>query len=290
MSDATHTSCSHARGFTLVELTVVLVIVGLVGGILLSMAMTMNDGQRAATTRAKLAAIDAALVSFVAIHRRLPCPADGASASGLEVFGTQDNPCANQARGVVPWVTLGISAADIEDGWGTRITYRMDPYLARTNAMDMSMCDPAGTGTPINSDTPPRPKCTVTGGTCTAATLNYCVKPSDFLAAKGIDIRDSVGGVVLMNPLATPSSGAAYALISHGENRAGGFNDSGNILASVKGVEGVNETQNRADTSLPYYIDAPQRFTDDASRFDDFVIRPSVISVIQRAHLGPRSH
>lgn len=280
----------RSRGFTLVELTVVLIIIGLIGGILGSMVMTMNDAQRAATTRAKLAAIDAALVSFVAINRRLPCPADGAATAGLEVFGTQDNPCADQTRGVVPWVTLGISAADIEDGWGTRITYRLDPYLARTNAMDMSMCDPAGTGTPITTDTPARPKCAVTGGACTAATLNYCVKPTDFLNGKGLAIRDAVGGVVLMNPAATPSSGAAYALISHGENRAGGFNDSGILMESVKGVEGVNETQNRADASQTYYIDAPQRFSSDASRFDDFVIRPSIISVIQRAHLGPRSH
>lgn len=280
----------RARGFSLVELTIVLIIIGLVGGILVSMAITMGDGQRAATTRAKLVAIDAALVSFVAINRRLPCPADGSLAAGVEVFGTQDNPCANQSRGVVPWVTLGLSAADIEDGWGTRITYRLDPYLARTNAMDMSMCDPAGTGTAITADIPARPKCAVTGGNCTAATLNFCVKPRDFLVGKGIEIRDAVGGVVLMNPLADPSTGAAYALISHGENRAGGFNDSGLLLESVKGVEGVNETQNRADTSLAYYVDAPQRFSSDASRFDDFVVRPSVISVIQRAHLGPRSH
>jgi prepilin-type N-terminal cleavage/methylation domain-containing protein len=280
----------RSRGFSLVELTVVLVILSLIAGIFVSMFSAMSDGQRAATTRAKLAAIDAALVSFVAIHRRLPCPANGTLTAGTEMFGTQDDPCSNQAGGVVPWVALGLSAADIEDGWATRITYRMDPYLARDGAMDMSLCDPAGTGTPTTTGTPPRAKCAVAVGTCTASDLSKCVNPTSFLAGKGIEIRDSKNGTVLMNPAATPSTGAAYVLISHGENRAGGYGDSGQLLATVKSVEGANETQNRADASNTHYVDAPQRFSDDAGRFDDFVIRPTVISVIQRAHLGPRSH
>jgi prepilin-type N-terminal cleavage/methylation domain-containing protein len=280
----------RARGFSLVELTVVLVILALIGGVFTSMFMGLYDGQRATTTRNKLAAIDAALVSFAAVNKRLPCPADGAGVAGTEVIVSPDQPCVNQSRGVVPWVTLGLTATDIEDAWGTRITYRVDPYLARNNAMDMSNCDPAGTGVPSTLGTPPKPTCTVTGGVCAAATLNYCVSPASFLAAKGVEIRDAVGGTVLMNPAGAIPTGAAYALISHGENRSGGYGDGGQLLASVKSVEGINESQNRADGSQSYYVDAPQRFVDDASHFDDMVVRPSLMSVIQRAHLGPRSH
>ena len=94
-----------------------------------------------------------------------------------------------------------------------------------------------------------------------------------------------------MNPAGAIPTGAAYALISHGENRSGGYGDGGQLLASVKSVEGINESQNRADGSQSYYVDAPQaQFVDDASHFDDMVVRPSLMSVIQRAHLGPRSH
>jgi prepilin-type N-terminal cleavage/methylation domain-containing protein len=280
----------RARGFSLVELSVVLVILALIGGVFTSMFMGLYDGQRATTTRNKLAAIDAALVSFAAVNKRLPCPADGAGVAGTEVIVSPDQPCVNQSRGVVPWVTLGLTATDIEDAWGTRITYRVDPYLARNNAMDMSNCDPAGTGIPSQPGAPPKPTCTVTGGVCAAATLNYCVSPASFLAAKGVEIRDAVGGTVLMNPAGAIPTGAAYALISHGENRSGGYGDGGQLLASVKSVEGINESQNRADGSQSYYVDAPQRFVDDASHFDDMVVRPSLMSVIQRAHLGPRSH
>lgn len=281
----------RTRGFTLVELSVVLVILALIGGTLFSISSAMVGVQRGETTKAKLKVIDAALVSFVAINKRLPCPANGALATGTEVFGTQANPCSVQTNGVVPWVALGLAASDIEDGWGTRITYRMDPYLARTAAMDMSLCDPAGTiaTAPGDSNVPSRNTCGL-AGSCTATTLLQCVTPAQFLSAKGVQIRDAVGGTILMDPSLTPSTGAAYVLISHGENRSGGFNDGGTVLSAITGVEGTNETQNRVDASAAYYVDASQQFTQDNTRFDDFVLRPSIISVIQRASLGPRSH
>lgn len=281
----------RTRGFTLVELSVVLVILALIGGTLFSLSSAMINVQHGKITQAKLKVIDAALVSFVAINRRLPCPADGTLATGAEVFGTEANPCTDQKRGVVPWLTLGLTASDIEDGWGTRITYRMDPYLARTSAMDMSLCDPAGTVAIVPGDgqIPSRSTCGLSGS-CTASTLAQCVTPTQFLSAKGVDIRDAVLGTILMDPSLTPSTGAAYILISHGENRSGGYSDGGVLLSAITAVEGTNETQNRADTSLAYYIDAPQTFAQDATRFDDYVLRPSIISVIQRASLGPRSH
>lgn len=280
----------HSRGFTLVELSVVLVILGLLAGSLFGISTGLMNVQRSATTRAKLNAVDAALVSFVAINKRLPCPAMGTANTGTEVFVTQDSPCTNQANGVVPWAALGLSASDIEDGWGTRITYRLDPFLARNNAMDMSNCDPAGTATSAGADgnVPSRSTCGVVGA-CTALTLPLCVTPLQFINTKGLQIRDAVGGVILMDP-AAPAFGAAYVLISHGENQSGGYNNNGTLLNATTANEGTNETQNRADTSLAYYVDAPQNFSADATRFDDFLLRPSVISVVQRASLGPRSH
>jgi prepilin-type N-terminal cleavage/methylation domain-containing protein len=281
----------RTRGFTLVELSVVLVILGLIAGTLFGISSAMMSVQRGETTRAKLKVIDAALVSFVAINRRLPCPANGALATGIEVFGSQADPCSNQTNGVVPWAALGLTASDIEDGWGTRITYRMDPYLARTSAMDMSLCDPAGTiaVAPVDGYAPSRITCGL-AGSCTAATLIQCVTPTQFLTAKGVQISNAVAGTILMDPSLIPSTGAAYVLISHGENRSGGFGDGGTVLAATLAGEGTNETQNRVDTSLAYYVDAPQLFSQDNTRFDDFVLRPSIISVIQRASLGPRSH
>ena len=285
----------RSQGFTLVELTVVLVIIGLIAGSFITISSAMMSVQKGETTRAKLKAIDAALVSFVAINKRLPCPANGTLDStnplaGAEVFGSQADPCSNQANGVVPWKALGFSASDIEDGWGTRITYRLDPYLARAGAMDMSLCDPAGTKVGAYTDAlvPPRNTCG-TGTVCTTD-MTQCGTPTQFLTGKGIEVRDAVGGNVLMDAAVIPSAGAAYVLISHGENLSGGYSGAGTLLPASNGIEGTNETQNRENTSLAYYVDAPQQFSTTNARFDDYVLRPSIISVIQRAHLGPRSH
>lgn len=280
----------RTRGFTLVELSVVLVILGLIGGTLFSISSAMMGVQRGETTRAKLRVIDAALVSFVAINKRLPCPTAGDATTGIE--DRTGSPCgASQGKGVVPWVTLGLAAADIEDGWGSRITYRLDPVLALDNGMDMSLCDPAGTG--VAQVVASVPTCNTVLGTCISTDLTRCVKPIDFLAGKGLAIQDGAGNP-LMSPAANPSTGAAYALFSHGENRSGSYEGSGILLETISLAEGNNEKLNRADNTLyqlaGYYVDAPQQFSQDTTRFDDFVLRPSIISVIQRASLGPRSH
>ena len=269
------------RGFTLVELAVVLIILSVIGGMFMSSIFTMMDSQRTSTTRAKLVAIDAALVSFVAVNKRLPCPADGRLQSG-----TETSSCQNQ-HGVVPWVALGLSAQDIEDGWGNRITYRVDTRLTAANAMDMSACDPAGTGTPAVA--PPNATCASSTGTCSAAALGNCVPPQSFLSGKGIQVQNP-GGQILMNPAANPATGAAYVLISHGENQGGAYSSSGTLMGPVKAGLGTSETHNSAALSQAFYIDGDQIFADGANRFDDFVVRPSLLAVIQRAHLGPRSH
>ncbi len=297
----------RARGFTLVELTIVLVIISLLLGMLMGVTTGFLEAQRAEATRTKMRVIDAALVSYVALNKRLPCPADGAVASGAANAGAEmggggtGNPCtlngSSQSMGVVPWVALGLSASDAEDGWGVRFTYRLDYALARDNAMDMSGCDPAGTGTVSALGTPPVNSCVALAGSpCISSDLGRCVRPSLFLTDKGIRINDGAG-----NPLMDPSpggvvvpTGAAYVLISHGENRAGGINPSGIVMESNVGIEGSGETSNRADGSYvrltTVYVDVPQNFSLSNARFDDFISRPSIMTVIQGAHLGPRSH
>jgi prepilin-type N-terminal cleavage/methylation domain-containing protein len=116
------------RGFTLVEMAVVLVIVGLMlGGLLLPLSAQM-DQQHFSETRKGLDDIQEALIGYAMVNGRLPCPAT-ATSNGLESPPTASTgvACDNPYNGFVPAVTLGLNHVDSSgyavDGWGNRIHY-----------------------------------------------------------------------------------------------------------------------------------------------------------------------
>lgn len=114
-------------GFTLVEMAIVLVIVGLLLGGLLMPLSTQIEQRRIGETQKALEEIKEALLGFVIANGRLPCPAPATTATGAALAGLEPNPivaggCANPA-GVLPWATLGVNETD---AWGNRYTYRVD--------------------------------------------------------------------------------------------------------------------------------------------------------------------
>ncbi len=297
---------ARPQGFTLTEMAVVLAIVGLLFAFLIPVSNTLRSNQRRGETEQKLKNIQAALNNFVIINKRLPCPADGTDI-GTATSGTEKAPvgggdCTNdQASGVVPWATLGLTAAAALDAWNDQISYRVGYGLTRSGALDMSYCDPAGaaaatTGWPAAG-----------GGLCaTTCTGTFspanCTSPSNFLANKGLDVTTD-GATKVMDH--TKYTGAAYILISHGDDNYGAINSAGVYVASpVSGVSGVPILEsNNANlptltipTALPNqpaqpFVDATFSDADNpATYFDDIIIRPSVLSVITQAQLGPRSH
>ncbi len=121
------------NGFTLTELAIVLVIVGLlIGGMLVPLS-TQRDIQSANETNRQLAETKEALLGFAAVNCRLPCPASptiatGAANAGVE-YASNATGCNTSAEGVLPWATLGIPETD---SWGRRLTYRVTPDFAKT--------------------------------------------------------------------------------------------------------------------------------------------------------------
>lgn len=282
-----------ARGFTIIELLVVLVIVSLMVAMAAMVTRAITSQQRRSLTATRMQGVDAAIVQYVQQQRRLPCPADGSIASagagaGVEMARTDPAGCTtDQSMGVVPWVTLGLTEADATDGWERRMTYRLQSALAALNAMDMSSCDPAGTGGLAAGGL-----CLPPPG-CSNANLIGCTAPTTFLNTKGLLVQ-TVPGVVTMNPAGAPPTGAAYVVISHGESGGGGYLNTGVLYTSIT-TDGTEEQKNYANLALRgpplYYVDdsisdAPVA----ATHFDDIVSRPSLLSVITKAGLGPRSH
>ena len=110
------------KGFSLVELTIVLVIVGLLtSGLLLGIAAQRNAADTS-DARRQLETIREALIGYAMANGRLPCPAIATLPSGDANAGIAASPpCETSAQhGVLPWATLGLPEVD---PWGNRYTY-----------------------------------------------------------------------------------------------------------------------------------------------------------------------
>jgi hypothetical protein len=95
-------------------------------------------------------------------------------------------------------------------------------------------------------------------------------------------------------PSAVPPTGAAYVLISHGETGGGGYLSSGQLATTSSADDGAEEERNYANVALAlatFYVDDSLNDATDANlHFDDVVSRPSIMTVVSKAGLGPRSH
>jgi len=110
----------RARGVSLVELAVGLLILSLIiGGLLVPLASQVEQG-RVGQTQRQLDDIREALIGFTLANGRLPCPAS-ATSNGIE-SPVGGGTCSNPWNGFVPAVTLGLSQVDelgyAVDAWG----------------------------------------------------------------------------------------------------------------------------------------------------------------------------
>jgi prepilin-type N-terminal cleavage/methylation domain-containing protein len=117
------------RGFTLIEMAIVLVIITiLIGGLAVPLSAQIQ-ARRIAETRADMNAIRDALIGYAMSHtfthgsgstrHYLPCPDYESPATGVEPTRDASGQCP-KTRGTLPWRTLGVKGQDV---WGNRYTY-----------------------------------------------------------------------------------------------------------------------------------------------------------------------
>lgn len=116
------------RGFTLVELSIVLIIVALLAGGMLMSLSAQQDIKQVAETNKTLEEAREALIGFAAARGRLPCPASSLPAStGVESPSDGSGTCNYPLNGYLPGITLGIRPTDangfVIDAWGNPIRY-----------------------------------------------------------------------------------------------------------------------------------------------------------------------
>lgn len=138
----------QVAGFTLAELAVALVILGLLTGSMLvplSARMAARDRQH---TSDALHDIERALTGFAIIHGRLPCPSTEADPANPN-YGLEDTvPCDMTREGRLPWRTLGLKA---HDAWGTPRRAAVDDWAGHWRYR----VDAAFVTAPVSADTAP---------------------------------------------------------------------------------------------------------------------------------------
>lgn len=141
-----------SEGFTLTELTVVLVIVALLlGGVLVPLSAQL-DIRNVNANRQAMAEIREALLGFALVNRYFPCPALPSLASsntsaGLAGPRNADGDCVHPdgvsplEAGVLPWATLGVPETD---PWGRRYGYRVTRAFSKSRLDSLFTLDSTG--------------------------------------------------------------------------------------------------------------------------------------------------
>lgn len=194
---------SAPRGFTLVELAIVLLIVGLLLGGLFPVLSSQVDQRRVSETSKQVDEIKEALIGFAVINGRLPCPA-APNATGVE-SPAGGGTCTNPYDGFVPASTLGLTGTDstgyATDAWGNRIRYAVTTWNVNTFTKTNGM--------------------STTGISALAPDLQVCS------TATGI-----IGGTACAAGAALTASGVPAVVLSMGKNGgagAAGIDETANI-------------------------------------------------------------
>ena len=106
------------NGFTLVEMAIVLVIVGLLLNTLLTLLTAQRELRAIDATQQSLKQISESLNGFIILNGRLPCPSSQANPTNAN-YGLEDATCSANyvTEGYLPWKTLGVPDTD---AWGIK--------------------------------------------------------------------------------------------------------------------------------------------------------------------------
>ena len=215
-------SSRHNCGFTLAEIAIVTLILGLMmAGVLGAVTNQINQGRVSATQR-QLDEIREALLGFASSNGYLPCPdTDGDGVENAPNRGVATLLACTNVEGFLPWVTLGVQQTD---AWGMRFRYRIKDEFARASAAN----SPAVGGlTPIAA-------CAVTAGTTDPSPTsdpNNCTFDIQDSGETQISTRAGATGkslTTLAGGIRTSGIGIPVVIMSFGKNSYGGVDASGN--------------------------------------------------------------
>ena len=237
----------YAHGFSLIEIAVVLTIVGLIAGGMLTAWTSRLAQQRIDTTKSNAEAIKTALTLYISRNNRLPCPAMAGLAPGAAGYGQEaatPGTCAGAtisgnvpnraARGIVPWISLGLVSEAASDAYHNRFTYEVT--LSQTNLTATTL--PAMRGIlSLHANAPIAMAIAPTGNQ-----INGCNATANDNSCNGF---------------------AVAVIVSHGKNGFGAFSEGGVALAAPASAEEIQNAGNNTAFVRTDYSENPANYFDD---------------------------
>jgi prepilin-type N-terminal cleavage/methylation domain-containing protein len=250
--------------FSLIELSIVILIISIIAGGALTISKSSINSSKKIITKERMDEVYKALASFVAINRRLPCPALLSVAKTTSTYGDEDTTAGtcdnltvatstNLVYGMVPIKALGLEPDMAEDGWGTKFSYVVDKRFTKAS-VDTSSTD----GFEITQAIVPEE------GSAISPTLIDVQGPS------GTSLLDDIN--------------ALFVLISHGANKYGGWNatnttQNGDSLATTDEQSNTGSASGGSDfdkTFISYSTDPD---------FDDIILYSNKPKLLRDAGL-----
>lgn len=212
------------RGFSLIELSIVVAILSVVAALGLEAAANFVNRTSTSVSKERLQVVDEAVAKFYKIYGRLPCPDTRTAAPAAAGWGTENCAPALQVPntstlaggglylGGVPWRTLNIPMMYSLDGFGSKFNY----------VVTFNLTTAGGSSTVAN-------RFSSLGGALTAAQQGI----------GGIEVRTGVleqpcpaGVATKCQIVADPSvgTGAAYFIFSSGADQRGAVSARGGAL------------------------------------------------------------
>ena len=251
-------------GFTLVEMAVVLVIVGLLVSAFLMPLSAQRDLKDYNETRQKIANLKESLLGFVVTSRRLPCPdTDGDGLENLALpLVVDDTPIIGQStqtftcvnlEGLLPYQTLGLERLD---SWSNVFSYRVAPAFS-TRTVEWSLNGATGN---VVSDT------------------YFTLSSNGNITVRTRGDDPSTAGIAESKFVSNLVTNAAVVIFSHGKNGYGATNYTGVILPAAPALN-VDETSNITAGAIKVsrFVASPASACSDAvegttyCEFDDMV-------------------
>jgi len=251
-----HRSIRSRQGFSLLELSIVTIILAIIAVMGLELMASFVTRRAYTTSQAQITTLDNAIRAFYKSTGRLPCPAVITNSVGVATGGTEDCTLVGAViSGGVPYITLGLPVIATIDAYGSKIKYFVTKDL------------------------------TVAGSAASQFDNSLSIGRIEVRTGQ-LEQPCSAACEVTMDPNTT--TGAAYALLSHGADQRGAYSRLGISLkaclpAPTTLYDARPDSQNCGGATSPVitpsvagntvlYENKFNSGTNEANYFDDLIV------------------